>query len=425
MWPTKRLVILWAIIATISQLFSVHHSYASDEETYFIATAYYSPLPGQNRYTTGSYEGDIRLNGSWIVTASGKEVFQGLLAGPKNYPFGTKIYFEWYGIGEIADRWGAIVKAWERGHSYDRIDIWMWYGDEGLERALKWGSRKIKGKIVVPSAEVTLTLGESPLWYFDSLRVHPNSGATEIMELQEIFTKADLYSGNIDGDYQSIRNELIEFQIKNQVISGYADEEAGYFGPKTVEILKKLYAPNISMLVEEDKELFAKYNHRHASELYKIILEYWDLEVNPDSESETIKELQRLLLELWEYSGNIDGQYKSVENALIDLQIKIGLVERRDDWGAGYFWNKTKTALWIYYEKHDTEDITVTLSETEKDNVDNALKNIRKRLKTEELKWWKKMEKRLETLKNQIDTALLKVTDPLMRAKLIYLQEIL
>jgi len=34
----------------------------------------------------------------------------------------------------------------------------MGYGDEGLARALKWGTRTIKGKIIVPSADVTLKL---------------------------------------------------------------------------------------------------------------------------------------------------------------------------------------------------------------------------------------------------------------------------
>ena len=175
----------------------------------------------------------------------------------------------------------------------------MGHGDEGLARALKWGTRKIKGKIVVPSAEITLKLGESPLGYFDSLRVHPKSGATEVTQLQEIFTKADLYNGDIDGEYQSIRNELIEFQVKNKAISGYADEEAGYFGPKTVSILKKLYAANTPMLVEEDKEIFANYNHRHASELYKIILAYGDLQVDPDDTTgEEVQQLQNLLSEL-------------------------------------------------------------------------------------------------------------------------------
>jgi len=50
--------------------FHLHNAHASDEETYFVATAYYSPLPGQSRYTTGTYAGDIRLNGSLIITAS-------------------------------------------------------------------------------------------------------------------------------------------------------------------------------------------------------------------------------------------------------------------------------------------------------------------------------------------------------------------
>ena len=30
----------------------------------FIVTAYYSPLPNQDRYLRGSYEADIRLNGN-------------------------------------------------------------------------------------------------------------------------------------------------------------------------------------------------------------------------------------------------------------------------------------------------------------------------------------------------------------------------
>ncbi len=428
MWPTKKLI-LWAIVATLSVFYSNSQVNANgDEETYFIATAYYSPLPNQSRYTTGSYAGDIRLNGSGIITASGKKVFQGLLAWPKNYPFGTKIYFEWYGIWEIADRWGAIVKAGERGHSYDRIDIWMGYGDEGLARALKWGSRTIKWKIVIPSSKVTLTLGESPLGYFDTLRVHPKSWVTQVKKLQEIFTKANLYSGEIDGKYQSIRNELIEFQFKNSIISSYADEAAGYFGPRTIAVLRKKYSSNIPVLVKEAPEAFSKYNHKWASKIYKTILEYGDLQVNPDSDSQSIKELQKLLSQLWEYSGEIDGNYKSVENPLINFQKKIGLIEKNDDWGAWYFWNKTKIALWNYYEKQKNLNLNspiILLSIKEKKQIDTALLAIRKRLKNKELQWWKRVERYLKDLKKQIRTILPKIKDQKIKAKLIYLQEII
>jgi len=110
---------------------------------YFFLTAYYSPLPGQKRYTTWSYAWDVRLNWSGKRTASWKWVFEWLLAWPRNYDFWTKIEFEWLWVWVIEDRWGAIVNKWERGHEFDRIDVWMWYGDEWLERALKWWKRKV------------------------------------------------------------------------------------------------------------------------------------------------------------------------------------------------------------------------------------------------------------------------------------------
>lgn len=426
MCPTKKLF-LGAVVATLSLFHSVPSVQAGEEETYFVATAYYSPLPDQSRYTTGTYAWDIRLNGSWKITASWKTVFQGLLAGPKNYPFGTKIYFEWYGVWEIADRWGAIVKAWERWHSYDRIDIWMWHGDEGLARALKWWTRTIKWKIVVPSSKISLKLGESPLGYFDTLRVHPKSGATEVTQLQEIFTKADLYTGKIDGDYQSIRNELIEFQLKNIIISWYADEAAGYFGPRTIDVLRKKYAQDTAILSKEPLENFSMFNHKNASEIYKTILEYGDLQVNPDSDDESIKKLQELLTQLWEYSGNIDGNYKTVETPFINFQKKIGLVNNSDDWGAWYFGNKTKMALWNYYEKHDLLEVStsVTLSDIQRNQIETALSSIRKRLKNIELRWGIKMQVSLNKLSQQISTNLWKVKNEEIKAKLLYLQEIM
>ena len=49
-------------------------------------------LPGQSRYLRGSYEKDIRLNGRGVAGADGTGVYDGMLAAPKTYAFGTKIY---------------------------------------------------------------------------------------------------------------------------------------------------------------------------------------------------------------------------------------------------------------------------------------------------------------------------------------------
>lgn len=407
----------------------------ANEETFFVATAYYSPLPNQDEYYTGSYAGDMRLNGGWN-TASWKKVFPGLLAGPKNYPFGTKIYFEWYGIWVIEDRGGAIVKAGQRWYSYDRIDIWVGYGDEWLQRAKKWGKRTIKGKIVVPSSEVTLSFPESKIGHIWNHTVNPESHeAEDVKKVQIIFQKADLYDGEIDGEYLSIKDEIIAFQITSGIIKSSDDKAAGWYGPKTVSALRNKYSTwNDIPLNTEDVEKFSSFNHKQASEKYKTILKYGDLQVDPESSREEIILLQELLTELWEYSGDIDGEYKSVESALIMLQKKIGLVSDADDWGAGYFGNKTKSALWAYYENENNETIkkelnnknsVYTLSSTEKIALKKALDGYKSRLLQAQKagKW--SMQIKLYKLSKDIDSVLPQIKDPIIKAKIHYIKELL
>jgi 3D (Asp-Asp-Asp) domain-containing protein len=116
-------------------------------EVSLVATAYYSPLPNQKFYLRGDYEQEIILNGRGTHGASGKPVFEGMIAAPKNYGFGTKIWIEGLGVGSVEDRGGAIVNAGVRGHAYDRVDIWMGSGEVGLARSLAWGKRTVKARI--------------------------------------------------------------------------------------------------------------------------------------------------------------------------------------------------------------------------------------------------------------------------------------
>ncbi|MFK7780506.1 MAG: hypothetical protein QM490_05235 [Candidatus Gracilibacteria bacterium] len=216
--------------------------FPSTNTRYFYITAYYSPLPGQNRYTTGSYSGDIRLNGGGKTTASGKGVFDGLLAAPSNYAYGTKIEFEGLGVGVVEDRGGAIVNAGERNHEYDRIDIWMGYGDEGLARALKWGKRKILGKVVPGTRELSIEFGSSPVAKYSNLKVDAeNPKEKNVKELQILLTEIEVYSGVIDGKFDSVKEKLIKYQVDNNIITSKSSHEAGYFGEKTYAIIRKGY----------------------------------------------------------------------------------------------------------------------------------------------------------------------------------------
>ncbi len=101
-----------------------------------LATAYYAPLPDQSWYATGSYEGDIRLNGTGI-TKSGKVVERGHIAADWDVlPQGTVVYVPGYGRGVVEDIGGAIKGK--------RIDVFMGYGEDALREAMNWGRREIR-----------------------------------------------------------------------------------------------------------------------------------------------------------------------------------------------------------------------------------------------------------------------------------------
>lgn len=209
-------------------------------ERYFIVTAYYSPLPWQLRYTTGSYSGDIRLNWKWTHTASWKPVFTGLLAAPRNYKFGTKIFLEWIWIWSVEDRWWAIVNAGERGFSEDRIDIWMWYGDEWLNRALKWWKRKIKWQIVDWNYSVNAQFVTSPIEKYHDLKIDADTPNTDsVKKLQQLFSDIGLYSWEINGNFEDIRSILIDYQLEKNIIDSRDSYQAGHFWPKTLTALRK------------------------------------------------------------------------------------------------------------------------------------------------------------------------------------------
>lgn len=211
-------------------------------ERYFVVTAYYSPLPGQSRYTTGSYAGDKRLNGNGTHTASGKRVFAGLLAAPRNYNFGTKIYLDGIGVGSVEDRGGAIVNAWERGFSEDRIDIWMWHGDEWLRRALKWGKRRVRGEVIDTNESVSVAFDSSPVEKYRDLKIDAEKpDNTQVKRLQELFKELNLYTWEISWNFEDIRPILLDFQVKHNVISGRNSYVAWYVWPKTLQALRREY----------------------------------------------------------------------------------------------------------------------------------------------------------------------------------------
>ncbi|MDD3119923.1 MAG: peptidoglycan-binding protein, partial [Candidatus Gracilibacteria bacterium] len=223
--------------------------------TKFVVTAYYTPLPNQEIYYKGSYEAETRMNGDTIA-ANGKEVFTGLIATPKTYSFGTKIDLKGIGIGTVGDRGGAIVKAGERDNPYDRIDIWVGYGEEGLKRALTFGKKVIEGKILKEgetgqSGKLELTNFKIAPVDFSvykkendvfNVNINEKSGSEIIKKLQNILKEIGFYNDNVNGIFDTKLEEAIfAFQVEAKILQKKEDVGSYYYGPKTRETLKKYY----------------------------------------------------------------------------------------------------------------------------------------------------------------------------------------
>ncbi len=212
---------------------------AGSQTRTFIITAYYSPVLGQDRYITGSYADEIRLNGEGTHGADGTPVGHGMVAAPRTYDFGTQIYIPGYGMGEVHDRGGAIVSA-NNKLAYDRLDIWVGHGDAGLNAALQWGLKTVDC-VVYGEAETPIV---KPAEYVDSERRFTQNLAegdrgTEVRALQYILRERG-FLGAIPSSYygEKTRRALVAYQLYHGIIKATTDDGAGMFGPSTRQFIE-------------------------------------------------------------------------------------------------------------------------------------------------------------------------------------------
>ena len=232
------------------------------QEWYFVVTAYYSPVAWQSKYTTWSYETELRLNG-WWNTANWKKPSNWTIAAPRNYPFWTKIYLEWFWVWEVNDRWWAIVNSWDNWHLHDRIDIWMWYWDEGRIRTAAWWVKTVKGSIVSSNTQIKTNFEtfqspedstsnsnkSSQIDKYKNLYVSAeNPNSYDVLNLQKLLKEVNLYNWNLDWKYDSIKDILINFQLENKIIFDKNSPEAGYFWKKTFEAFKNKFWNNFELV---------------------------------------------------------------------------------------------------------------------------------------------------------------------------------
>lgn len=258
------------------------------EKRKLMVTAYYSPLPNQSFYIRGSYEADMRLNGRGTNGADGTEVYVGMLAAPRNYPFGTRVRIPGLGVGEVHDRGGAILAH----KDYDRIDVWMGHGEAGLARALNWGAPVVEGDVYLTPHQVEPGLSFS--WVSSELP-------------------------------QAFVNRLINNTIRTSATVS-----------QPVEVSQPEPEPEEVLTEKENKEI-----KRLEQNLTLLAVG-----LGKDASGEDVENLQRMLWDLGYYHGEITGKYDDATvEAVFRFQIEYGVLNSEWDKGAGYFGKKTLAAL--------------------------------------------------------------------------------
>ncbi len=309
----------------------------------FTITGYYSPLPNQSYYVTGSYTGDIRLNGRGIRGADGTNVYPGMIAAPTSYPFGTKICIPNFGCGTVHDRGGAIVEKGKRQLAkHDRLDLWMGYGDEGLRRALAWGVPHLECEMFGSDAPVEDSVNfQVPPQLYQVLDVPSKQRFTKnlkrgykgdlVKSLQKALRKLEFYRGPVDGlfDY-NVKNSVLAFQKKYFVVYSEDDAGAGVFGPKTRQTL--------------EEEL-------HRFEIQEKIRNLWEdfhfeEKMKFGMRNQSVLKLQEVLVQ-GEFLDHVPTGYfgEKTKAALIEFQLAHNLIKNKNQKVAGRVGPKTTELL--------------------------------------------------------------------------------
>ena len=388
----KNLKILFSLVS-ISLLFGTGFSFdwSQCEERDFVVTAYYSPKAWQNFYYKDSFQAEKRLNGEWLVWASGKKVFNGMMDAPTSYGFGGKIYFPGLWIGEIADRGGAIVDAGNRWWESDRIDIWLGEGEAGLVRALtfwvqrrKWYycSAEILKKWNIKTPKAGIDYGKIPMYknFFDmSLwiqELRPERKDVWVYTLQKYLVKLGYLDKNDMTGYFGERTKiaLCKFQTKKQ-ISYPKHIHCGIYGKKTRFALKN--EVKAKGLLPSDYRSATSFDMLHLQSKSRDIAEQIKVDIELERETfdkpffkntydDGVIELQWFLMRLDHFEWEVDGVFDSdVINAVHKFQLAEGILQwiPSEASVAGYVGPSTRKALNIKLEEEEKQKKLAILEE--------------------------------------------------------------
>ncbi len=279
------------------------------------------------------------------------------------------MYIPGVGLTSIHDRGGAIVNTGVRGNAYDRLDVWMGAGEEGLRRALGWGKRTVEVRVYGIKPEIQEAV------YFDQYLTVENQ-YTE-MFLPDLTFPDDLYYGSSGDEVQKMQEYLVEwgylaeangfygedtaeaifeFQMDYDIVSDGDQLGAGHFGPATRREFENVMKDGVSaetVKLQKGQSLMSKYTHLfEEKESFKSSLTLGDSGAEVTLLQEELQTLGFLRIAPTGFFG------ESTQHALYKFQQSQGIVSNDSDSGAGYMGPVTRSKLnSILAERYESKSL--------------------------------------------------------------------
>lgn len=354
---------------------------------FFKITAYYSPVANQDYYAQNTYNDEVKLNGNGTHGAWGKAVFDGMIAAPSKYAFGTKIIIPGFGIWLVEDRGGAIVA----GSGWDRIDVWAGSGVVGLQRAYGMWPLSITWYICTGDVDDSNIWFDRPSYdddYDDVIfwSINQSVWRKDIMvtKLQNILAKYGyLNKDNISNEFdENTRLAVCNYQISKNIYHEISDDcgiwwsktrsyfKTDLFGDwvkkfvwdnKNILTTKTTPKPNLATKLDLSKTDTKKTTNTNKTTntdsktkstttktitKAKVVKVYFDKPIDIWTKSTKVSSLQDVLIGQWikvKKTWIMDTQTK---DWIYELQLKNKLIKASDDknirW---YMWPSTRTLL--------------------------------------------------------------------------------
>ena len=231
----------------------------------------------------------------------------------------------------------------------DETDIWAWYWWEKTKNLFK---KKYQGWEYFSEKNDEKTISKKSIenstkdifWDFENKK-------EDIENLEKIFKELWYYSWEITWDFKNLQKIILDFQLKENIISSVKDIWAWNYWPKTKSLLKNKYEIYQDELVELEKK------KTELKEKYKIIeteakvlakgkiknlnsIKKWD-------ESQEVRELQMILADLWYFNEKPTAIFwEKTFNSIVKFQIDKELIVSEKSDLAWIVWEATISKLW-------------------------------------------------------------------------------